>query len=73
MLVLSRKRDMAVGIGPNIEVKVPSIRNRQVKLGIEAPSNVRIWRDELCRGDPGLLVEENRNINPDEQAQVRKT
>ncbi len=59
MLVLSRKLDTAIRIGPNIEVKVLSIRNRQVKLGIEAPSNVRIWRYELCRGAPGLLVEEN--------------
>jgi carbon storage regulator CsrA len=54
MLVLSRKRDTAVRIGSNIEVKVLSIRNRQVKLGIDAPSSVRIWRDELCRGAPGL-------------------
>jgi len=73
MLVLSRKPDTAIRIGSNIEVKVLSIRNRQVKLGIDAPSSVRIWRDELCRGDPGLLVEENKNISPDEPAQVQKT
>ena len=47
MLVLSRKRDTAVRIGPNIEVKVLSIRNGQVKLGIDAPNGVRIWRDEI--------------------------
>jgi carbon storage regulator len=47
MLVLSRKRDTAVRIGPNIEVKVLSIRNQQVKLGIEAPNGVGIWRDEI--------------------------
>ena len=55
MLVLSRKRDTAVRIGPNIEVKVLSIRSRRVKLGIDAPSNVRISRDGLCRGDGELL------------------
>lgn len=73
MLVLSRKRQTAVRIGPNIEVKVLSIRNGQVKLGIDAPTGVRIWRDELCRGAPGLLEEENENISADEQSQVQKT
>ena len=72
MLVLSRKRDTAVRIGPNIEVKVLSIRNRQVKLGIDAPSNVRIWRDELCRGDPGLLEDENENTNAEERVHVQQ-
>ena len=48
MLVLSRKLDTAVRIGPNIEVKVLSIRNRQVKLGIDAPDGVRVWREEIC-------------------------
>jgi len=72
MLVLSRKPDTAVRIGTNIEVRVLSIRNRQVKLGIDAPSNVRIWRDELCRGHPELLEEEHEGISADEQAQVRK-
>jgi len=67
MLVLSRKRGTAVRIGPNIEVKVLSIRNRQVKLGIEAPSSVRVWRDELCRGDPRLLGRENETISADKQ------
>lgn len=73
MLVLSRKPDTAVRIGSNIEVKVLSIRNRQVKLGIDAPSSVRIWRDELCRDAPGLLEHEHENVDADEQAQVQKT
>ena len=70
MLVLSRKRDTAVRIGSNIEVKVLSIRNRRVKLGIDAPSSARIRRDELCRGDPGRLGEENDNTCAEQQAQV---
>jgi carbon storage regulator len=48
MLVLSRKRDTTVRIGPNIEVKVLSIRKGQVKLGIDAPNGVHIWRAEIC-------------------------
>jgi len=52
---------------------VLSIRNRQVKLGIDAPSNVRIWRDELCRGDRGLLEDGNENASAYEQVRVLKT
>jgi carbon storage regulator len=58
MLVLSRRCDTAIQIGRDIKVTVLSIRNRRVKLGIDAPGSVRIWRDELCRGAPGLLQDE---------------
>ncbi len=47
MLVLSRDCDTVVHIGPDVQVKVLSIGKRRVKLGIEAPRNVRVWRDEL--------------------------
>jgi len=70
MLVLSRRCDTAIQIGRDITVTVLSIRSRQVKLGIDAPSSVRIWRDELCRGAPGLLEDGNENMNAREVAQV---
>ena len=72
MLVLSRRCDAAIQIGREIKVTVLSIRNRQVKLGIDAPSSVRIWRDELCRGDPGLLEDENENTNAEERVHVQQ-
>jgi len=72
MLVLSRRCDTAIQIGREIKVTVLSIRNRQVKLGIDAPSSVRIWRDELCRGDPGLLEDETQNTNAEERVHVQQ-
>jgi carbon storage regulator len=48
MLVLARKASETIQIGENITVKVLSIRGGQVKLGIEAPSGVRV-----SRGGPG--------------------
>lgn len=48
MLVLSRDRDSAVHIGSEITVKVLSIRRKNVKLGIEAPRTVPVWRSELA-------------------------
>ena len=47
MLVLSRKHNQDVVIGDNITIKVLSIKGNTVRLGIEAPSDVRIVRGEL--------------------------
>ena len=47
MLVLARKENEAIHIGDNIIVKVVSIDNGIVKLGIEAPKDVAIVRNEL--------------------------
>lgn len=49
MLVLSRKIDETIIIDNNIEVKVLSINNNQVQLGIEAPDDVSIHREEIYR------------------------
>ena len=49
MLVLGRKVDEAILIGDEIVVKVVAIENGVVKLGIEAPKNVSILRDELAK------------------------
>jgi carbon storage regulator len=70
MLVLSRRCDTAIQIGPDIKVTVLSIRNRQVKLGIDAPTSVRVWRDGLCRDDPRLLEDDHENRNVGEPVQV---
>jgi len=47
MLVLSRKVNESVIIDGGIRVMVVGIRGNQVRLGFEAPSGVRIFREEL--------------------------
>jgi carbon storage regulator len=47
MLVLSRKANQGVCIGDHIHITVLSIERGRVKLGIEAPEEVRVDRDEL--------------------------
>ncbi len=47
MLILARKINEAIQIGDHIRVKVLSISESQVKLGIEAPESVRIYRAEI--------------------------
>jgi carbon storage regulator CsrA len=52
MLVLARKRSEMIQIGDNIIIKVIETGSRWVKIGIEAPDDVRIIRAEVF-GIPG--------------------
>jgi carbon storage regulator len=47
MLVLSRKKNESIIINDNITVTVIEIRGDKVRLGIEAPKNVRVHRREV--------------------------
>jgi len=47
MLVLSRKLNEKIIIGEDIEVTVIGIENGSVQLGINAPKNIEILREEL--------------------------
>ena len=49
MLVLTRKRQERIQIGDNITLTVVKVKGNTVRLGIEAPRNVRIVRGELPR------------------------
>lgn len=47
MLVLTRKPDESIYIGDDIYIKVLSVSGRQVRIGIDAPSEINIKREEL--------------------------
>ena len=47
MLILSRKIDEKIKIGDNITITLIDVHGDQVKIGVEAPKNVRILRKEL--------------------------
>ncbi|MCC2641804.1 MAG: csrA [Nitrospira sp.] len=47
MLVLSRRRGEGVTIGADVRIVVLGIKGGQVRLGIEAPPNVAVHRDEV--------------------------
>jgi carbon storage regulator CsrA len=48
MLVLTRKATQVIKLGDDITVTVVRTSNGSVKLGIDAPSTVRIMRAECC-------------------------
>lgn len=47
MLVLSRQRDESIIIGDNIVVTVVDIRGDKVRLGINAPTEISVHRQEV--------------------------
>ena len=47
MLVLSRHVNEVILIGDDIRVTVVEIEKHRVKIGIEAPRSVEVWRSEL--------------------------
>ena len=49
MLILSRKTHESIMIGDQIEVSVVDIKGDQVKLGIDAPRTVKVFRQEVYR------------------------
>lgn len=58
MLILVRKVQQGIWIGDDILIKILDVERDRVKLGIEAPSNVRVVRQELLDRDvPGVRVE----------------
>ena len=47
MLVLARKVGQSIVISDNIELLVIEVRGDQVRLGIEAPKSIPVYRKEL--------------------------
>lgn len=56
MLVLSRKKNESIMIGGTIEIKIISVDGEQVRIGIEAPRNLEVYRKEIF----DAIQEENR-------------
>jgi carbon storage regulator len=56
MLVLSRKQGQSIVVGNDIVITVKEIRGRTVRLSIETPPGVPVYREEIHRE----IVEENK-------------
>ncbi len=55
MLVLSRKQGEQIRIGDDISVTVLRTSTGRVKIGVEAPRDVKVVRGE-CHDEPSLLA-----------------
>jgi carbon storage regulator len=47
MLVLTRKLGESIAIDDHIKIRVVQIKGKQVRLGIEAPKDTKIHREEV--------------------------
>ena len=56
MLVLTRKIQETINIGDDVEVKVLKISNDRVRIGIDAPDEVKIRRGELRANNQGKVA-----------------
>jgi len=56
MLVLTRKVGESINIGDDIKITIINIDSGQVRLGIEAPKNVIVHREEIYN----KIIDENR-------------
>ena len=52
MLILTRTPGESLIISDNIEVTIVAVKGNQVRIGIKAPDDVNIVRDELVNDDP---------------------
>ncbi len=57
MLVLSRKRNESIVINDNIKITVVDIRGDKVRLGITAPRDIPVHREEVYEAIYGKPVE----------------
>ena len=56
MLVLTRKSNQSIMIGDDIEVSVLSVAGEKVRIGIQAPKEIPVFRTEIyleIHGDEG--------------------
>ena len=60
MLVLSRQRDESIVIGDKVVVTIVDIRGDKVRLGIQAPGEIPVHRQEVYEA----IQRENRKAGP---------
>ena len=72
MLVLSRHRDERIIIGDSIVVTIVDIRGDKVRLGIDAPANVRVDREEVRRAIEREQCAGRESARPGDEPPLRK-
>lgn len=57
MLVLSRKLGQRFQIGPDVRVTIVKIDRNSVRIGIEAPDEVAVYREEIVPEEKAVMNE----------------
>lgn len=67
MLVLTRKTDEQIFIGDDIKITVVRLRGNSVRIGIDAPRDIRVVRGELTENDSKAAKEPAFQLDDREQ------
>ena len=65
MLVLTRKSGEGLWIGDDIRIRVLEVRDGQVRIGVDAPEEKGIYRDELYDRIRKLNIQASRSKSED--------
>lgn len=65
MLALSRKLNQSIIINDNIEVTVLEIKGDQIKIGIDAPKSVPVYRKEIYTQIKDSNTEAMNTVTPE--------
>lgn len=71
MLILTRKTNERIFIGEDVVLVVLGIENNRVKLGIDAPSEVSILREEIVGDSRSKKIDTDEASNCDVAAQLK--
>ena len=71
MLILTRKIGEAIAIGEEIKITVLGIQGKQVKLGINAPDKVSVYREEIFRKIQSETASASLSLKEDLQEMAR--
>ena len=65
MLVLTRKSNQSIMIGDNIEISVLAVMGEKVRIGIEAPRSIPVFRREVY-----VEIQEDQDDTADDREEV---
>jgi len=69
MLILTRKLGESINIGDNIKVSVLNISGLQVRIGVEAPPDVVVHREEIFN----KIQEESKQASSSIETELKRT
>lgn len=72
MLALARKVNESIVINDNVEVTILEIKGDQIKIGIDAPKSVPIYRKEIYSQIKDSNREAAKAVGPNELTQLLK-
>lgn len=70
MLILTRKVDQGIFISGNIVVRVLGIERDRVKIGISAPAEIKVMRQELLGADADTTPFQKRQLGAEQPSEV---